>query len=71
MHANYLRRIEAQREVACGSTDFSLCAFLSAKRKSKPHRLKPVLLDRTRIPVRNVVQSSFALGSSQIIWDDI
>ena len=28
-------------------TDFSLCVFVSAPRESKPHRLKPVLLDLT------------------------
>src|SRR5882762_8063132 len=30
---------------ACSSTDFSLCAFPRIPRKSKPHRLKPVLLE--------------------------
>ena len=30
---------------ACSSTDFSLCAFPCIPRKSKPHRLKPVLLE--------------------------
>ena len=53
MHDRFLRRNEARREVACSSTDFSLCAFLNTKRKSKRHRLKPVLLDLHRILVRN------------------
>jgi hypothetical protein len=40
-------------EVASRSTDFSVCAFLITQHKSKPHRLKPVLLDLRRIRVRN------------------
>jgi hypothetical protein len=39
--------------VAFSSTDFSLCAFRTVRRNSKPHRLKPVLLDLRRILVSN------------------
>ena len=54
---NSARRIETARESPFGSTDFSLCAFLGAQSKSKPHRLKPVLLDCRRIGVRNAHKS--------------
>jgi hypothetical protein len=37
-------RISVRNLAASGSTDFSLCAFPPARR-SKPHRLKPVLLE--------------------------
>jgi hypothetical protein len=52
-HFSLSRQIDAQRGVAFRSTDFSLCAFRSVRRNSKPHRLKPVLLDLRRILVRN------------------
>src|SRR5712692_2795345 len=39
-------RIALRCEVRFGSADFSLCAFPLVQ-KSKSHRLKPVLLDRT------------------------
>src|SRR6266403_975935 len=42
---NLTRRIALRCDAGFGSTDFSLCAVLYS-RKSKPHRLKPVLLDR-------------------------
>ena len=40
-------RIAPQRMKVLGSTGFSLCG-VPRPGKSKPHRLKPVLLDRTR-----------------------
>jgi hypothetical protein len=40
-----MRRIAFRREAGFGSTDFSLCAF-RLERKTKSHRLKPVLLDQ-------------------------
>src|SRR6266478_6624451 len=39
-----MRCIAFRCEAGFGSTDFSLCAF-PLERKSKSHRLKPVLLD--------------------------
>src|SRR6267143_5837554 len=40
-----MRRIAIRCKAGFGSTDFSLCAF-PLERKSKSHRLKPVLLGR-------------------------
>jgi len=42
-HLTALCPFSVRRLIAFSSTDFSLCAF-SLIRRSKPHRLKPVLL---------------------------
>jgi hypothetical protein len=44
--AKLTRCIAFRREADFGNADFSLCAFPRV-RKSKPHRLKPVLPGRT------------------------
>src|SRR6266403_4576467 len=41
-----MRRVAIRCKAGFGSTDFSLCAF-PLERKSKSHRLKPVLHGRT------------------------
>src|ERR1700704_6632187 len=46
---------------ACSSTDFSLCAFPRIPRKSKPHRLNPVLLEPRMRLLNNIAD---ALASS-------
>src|SRR5882672_1101608 len=43
-----IRRIAFRCEAGFSSTDFSLCAFPFVQ-KSKPHRLKPALLDRAGV----------------------
>src|SRR6202023_304198 len=51
-------KIAFRCDAGFGSTDFSLCSFRLSQRKPKPHRLKPVLLDRSGPALRILVRNS-------------
>src|ERR1700687_296270 len=55
-----------QCKAGFGSTDFSLCAFLRERRKSKSHRLKPALLVRPAgtLRVSAVAIAGYVFGQS-------